>query len=213
MAKKKGAFQMSLGFIVAVVFAVVLLTLTVTWVQQLFGQIGTLTDDLTQDAHSTLQKQFKDSSKNFAVWPSRRIQKPGTGVILSAAVENDADDGQSHKFVVNVVPAAASSSVCPGGELGECSSPVTGKFLDEYMQEWVTWPTSQQSVIINGIGFWDIGLNVPDDAIKGQYMFNVIACWDYDSSGNPVTPTHLLCDQIADNIWGGSAQPLTVTVE
>jgi len=213
MAKKKGAFQMSLGFIVAVVFAVVLLTLTVTWVQQLFGQIGTLTDDLTQDAHSTLQKQFKDSNKNFAVWPSRRTQKPGTGIILSAAVDNDADDGKTHTYVLNVLPSAASASICPGGDLETCSSPTSGKSLSEYMQEWITWPTGQQNVAINGIGFWDIGLNVPDDAIKGQYMFNVVACWDKDTDGNPVVPNYLSCNQVAANIWGGSAQPLTVTVE
>ena len=40
---------MSLGFIVAIVFAVVFLSLAVVWVNQFMGQISPLTDDLIQD--------------------------------------------------------------------------------------------------------------------------------------------------------------------
>ncbi len=213
MAKRKAAFQMSLGFIVAVVFAVVLLTLSVTWVQDLFGGVVTLTDDLTQDAHNKLQEEFRSTSKNFAVWPSRRTQTAGTTVVLSAAVDNDADDGEKHDYVLNVVPSAASASVCPGGDLETCSSPTASKSLKEYMQDWVTWDSGTRTVSINTIGFWDITVEVPSDVMKGQYMFNVIACWDRDDVGDEVIPNSVQCESVSDNIWGGSAQPLTMVIE
>jgi hypothetical protein len=213
MAKRKAAFQMSLGFIVAVVFAVVLLTLSVTWVQQLFGGVVTLTDDLTQDAHNKLQEEFRSTSKNFAVWPNRRTQGSGTTVILSAAIDNDADDGETHTYVMNVIPSAASASVCPGGDLETCSSPKTGKSLYEYMLEWVTWTTGQQNIQINTLGFWDITVDVPTDVMKGQYMFNVVSCWDRDDDGNQMVPNAAQCSPVSSNIWGGSAQPLTMVIE
>jgi hypothetical protein len=212
MAKRKAAFQMSLGFIVAVVFAVVLLTLSVTWVQDLFGGVVTLTDDLTQDAHNKLQEEFRSTSKNFAVWPSRRTQNAGTTVILSAAVDNDADDGETHEFLINIIPSAASASVCPGGELDTCVSPA-GDSLKEYMERWVTWDFGKRAVSINTIGFWDITVEVPSDVMKGQYMFNVIACWDEDEDGNQMVPSVGSCEATAENIWGGSAQPLTIVIE
>jgi hypothetical protein len=213
MARRIGAIELSLGFIVAVVFAVILLTLVVTWIQGLFGQVGGLTDDLTQDAHTKLQEQFKSGSKNFAVYPSRREVVPKTILTLSGAVKNNAEDGKSHIFVVNVIPTAASSNVCPGGDLKSCKSPKSGQSLYDYMLSWPTWVKTESRVTINEIGMWDIAFNVPDDVVKGEYMFSVVACWDLNEDGSAATPNSAQCTTISDNMWGGSAQPVTIVLK
>ncbi|MBW1839951.1 MAG: hypothetical protein JRI49_08435, partial [Deltaproteobacteria bacterium] len=76
-----------------------------------------------------------------------------------------------------------------------------------------TWDNIGKSISINTIGYWKISVEVPDDATKGLYMFNVVACWDrnYDGSDANIV-SFTTCLPVADNIWGGSAQPLTVTV-
>jgi len=133
---KKGAFQLSLGFIIAVVFGIVMLTLLISWIQGTFTGIGGLTNDLTQQAQSSLRDAFRQTGSNFAVWPSQYELERGKGLRMSSAIENNAPDSLTHYFIVNVIPAAVSDNVCPGGEL-TCAAPGGGT-MGDYMRKWVT---------------------------------------------------------------------------
>lgn len=112
---RKGAIELSLGFIVAVVFAVVLLSLAILWLNNLFPQLFSITDDLTQQAQSKIQETFQQTQNNFAIWPSKYDLVRTRELKMSAGIKNDAEDGQDHQFVINVIPAAASNTVCSGG--------------------------------------------------------------------------------------------------
>ena len=199
----RGAIQLSLGFIVAVVFAIVLLSLAITWLQGIIGGISGLTENLIQESHEKLRETFEQTDSTFAIWPSRYELSRGGILKMSAGIKNNADDGQNHKFVINVIPTGASTSICPEGDVELCTAPGGGS-LKEYMQKWATWTKSPTTIMINHIGYNQITIKVPSNARSGTYIFNVVACIDYDRYDE--------CTLETLN-WGGSAQPLTIIVK
>ncbi len=210
MARRKAAIQMSLGLIVAVVFAVVLLTLAITWIQGMIGDITQITEDLTQQAQTKLQDTFAETSTNFAVWPTNYEIQPGETVKLLAGIKNNAPDSQRHDFVINMVPAGASYSVCPGGELSACESPEAGVSLEEFMRRWGTVETTLSSIEVQTTAYKSVTVEVPQNARAGSYIFNVVAC--YDRAGSSiVSPVSSECRGNSDNIWSNAAS-LTVQV-
>jgi len=200
---KKGAIELSLGFIVAVVFAVVLLSLAILWLQGIIGNIGGLTDDLTQQAQSKLQETFQNTQNNFAIWPDRYSLDRNKELKMSAGIKNDAEDGQNHQFIINVVPAAASRTPCPSGDISSCTAP-GGTSLKDFMQGWASWDSEAGIVQINRVGYRTISIKVPSNAVSGTYIFNIVACMD-------MTPYSACTAQTLN--WGGSAQQLTITVK
>ncbi|MBI4021123.1 MAG: hypothetical protein HY369_02685 [Candidatus Aenigmarchaeota archaeon] len=205
--RRKGDFQMSLGFIIAVVFSIVLLSLALTWLSGLIGGVVGLTDDLTQEAQSTLRDAFRGgTASSFAVWPSQYKLDAGKSLKMSAGIENDAIDGKDHKFVINVRPAIADQNVllakCGGGET---LCPV----LEADLKKWVTFDFGVGTIAINEVGFKFIEIRPPGDAVKGTYIFNVVACYDELGSG---TLTSASCTETSTNLWGGSAQQVIISV-
>jgi hypothetical protein len=201
---KKGAFDLSLGFIIGLIFAVILLTLAIMWIRGAFTGIGTMTNDLTQKASDTLSETFKTGTNNFDVYPGEYTLAPGTGVKLQAGIQNNAEDGAVHKFTIKITPSSASKSIVTA-ECGEGSSFNACTGLHERMLSWLTYPEEiQYSIQPNTFKTWDIVITIPNDAVKGQYLFDIVACKDMaDAAG---------CDSITAN-WGSGAVPLTIMVE
>ena len=197
---RKGAIELSLGFIVAVVFAVVLLSLAIMWIQGMFSGITQLGDDLTQQSQTKLQETFSETNSNFAIWPNRYELAAGRELKMSAAIKNNANDGNTHNFVINVVPATVSDAVCAGGDLASCPEIATS------MAKWVSgFKMPPQSTQINSIKTFPISVTVPSNAVKGTYIFSVVACQEPITSYSACTPQTLN--------WGGSAQDLSITVK
>ncbi|NIO21394.1 MAG: hypothetical protein GTN76_11815 [Candidatus Aenigmarchaeota archaeon] len=193
---KKGAIQLSLGFIVAVVFAVVLLSLAVTWLRGLIGTVGTLTDDLTQKAHDTLSETFNTGTTNFAVYPKEYSLQPGRAVKLSVGIKNDDRDGQQHTFVVHVYPAMSSSDII--SSYG-CSNFAACTTLQDDMVNWVTYPQESYTIQPNLFKFWDVTVTLPNNVVKGVYQYDIVACEDMG---------YAQCDRTTTN-WG-STLPLQI---
>lgn len=196
---RKGAIELSLGFIVAVVFSVVLLSLAIMWLNNLFPQFGSITDDLFQQAQTKIQETFQDTQNNFAIWPPKYDLARGRELKMGAGIKNDANDGNTHQFAINVIPAAASDSVCPGGDLDACGS------LKANMQSWITWDTQSSSIEINKVGYRWITIKPSSNSKLGTYIFNVVACKE------PIT-TYQGCTLQTLN-WGGSSQQVQITLK
>jgi hypothetical protein len=207
MARKKAAIQMSLGLIVAVVFAVVLLTLTITWIQGMIGDISSITHDLTNQAQTKLQDTFAETSTTFAIWPTHYELSPGDTVKLSAGIKNAVSDGQRHDFVLNVVPAGASNSICPGGDVNDCG----GHPIADEMASWATVERTVSSIAIQSTAYKSITIEIPPSTLPGSYIFNVVSCYDRTSTGSIVTPSSFACEGNSDNIWSNAAS-LTIQV-
>jgi hypothetical protein len=211
MARKKAAIQMSLGLIVAVVFAVVLLTLAITWIQGMIGDITQITEDLTKQAETKLRDTFAETSTNFAIWPTHYDMKPGESVKLLAGVKNNAPDSIRHDFVINVVPAGASYSICPEGDVSQCDSPEQGVTLAEFMSRWVTVERTVSSIEVQTTAYKSLTIEAPKTAPSGSYIFNVVACYDRTGTGSIVTPSSFDCEGDSLNIWSNAAS-LTIAV-
>ena len=68
---RKGAIELSLGFIVTVVFAVVLLSLAIVWLNSIFPTLFGITDDLFQQAQTQIQETFqKEYQGKRTYWES-----------------------------------------------------------------------------------------------------------------------------------------------
>lgn len=196
---RKGAIELSLGFIVAVVFAVVLLSLAILWLQGIFPTLFSITDDLFQQAQTKIQETFQQTQNNFAVWPPKYDLTRGRELKMAAGIENDAQDGNTHRFVINVMPATASDNICPGGDIDACGN------LKTEMQSWITWDRQSSSIEIDRIGYRWIIIKPSNNAKLGNYIFNVVSCKE------PIT-TYQECTLETLN-WGGSAQQFQITLK
>lgn len=204
--ERKAAFQLSLGFIIAVVFSIVLLSLALTWLRGTIEGIIGLTDDLTQEAQSQLRESFRATATSFAIWPSQYSLAPSKGLRMSAGIENDAPDGKDHLFVINVLPAAADDNVLAAKGCVTFEACAT---LQQEMSQWATFDSTAGKIQINSFGFKFIEVRPVAEAVKGTYIYNVVSCYDKVLGSTPVSSG---CIPISDNLWGGSAQQLIISI-
>ncbi len=151
----KAAIQMSLGFIVAIVFAVVFLSLTIVWVNQFMSQITHTTDNLIGQAEVEINDVFATTDTKFSIYPKEWTLERGHELKMLAGVINREADSKSHNFVVNVIP----------------TKPETAGWIDNSEFKLV------QPVPFNNIGEFPITIT-PTGATSGTYVFYVIACID-----------------------------------
>jgi len=195
---RKAAFQLSLGFIIAVVFAIILLTLSITWLQNMFSGIVDITETLRQEASIKLEETFQQTDDDYAIWPPEYQTGPGTKISVTAGIKNDAMDGKSHKYAVNTLV-----EVVPQG------------VSNDYVKSWITWIKSPKSITANSYDKIPIDITIPDGAKKGTYMFRIVACADI-MSDPPHASTSVSADScLADsnNIWGSSAKDFILRIE
>ena len=122
---------------------------------------------------------------------------------MSGGIKNNAADGQPHDFVINIVPIGASSSVCQTNDIETCT--VSGGLtLKSFMEGWITADKGPSRIEINGMWFPKITITPPTNAMKGDYIFNGVACKDIL---NPLDCTRTTLN------WGGAAQSIIVTVK
>lgn len=156
MAKKKAAIQMSLGLIVAVVFAVVLLSLAITWISDLIAQITKITDDLTAEAHEKIKEIFSQTDQRFAIHPQEWTLDRGHELKLLAGIINKEPDSLEHTFTVNVIPTR--TEIASWVDDTEFKIPLKAQF--------------------NKVVEFPITITPASGAPAGTYVFYVIACID-----------------------------------
>lgn len=99
---RKADFQMSMGFIVAVVFAIILLSLAITWIQGLFGDISTITHKTTDVAQQQLLQELASSGKKVGIAaPAVTAWGKGETGSYAVGIKNDEVD-KDHTYFVNV---------------------------------------------------------------------------------------------------------------
>ncbi len=169
----KAAFQLSLGFIVAVVFAVILLSLAITWLNQIMGDIGGLTNDLTQKASQKLDDIFSETDQTFAVWPSEYTVKRGTTLKTLVGIINRQPDSQEHDFSIYVK---------------------SNNNVDDWIDK-SAFENERFTVQFNKDLKIPITITPKRDAPKGTYTFWIYACIDTsscsDSNYNYESPQYI----------------------
>jgi len=187
---------MSLGFIVTIVIAVVMLSLVLSWMRGMFGGVTDLTDTLQQEAINNLRNAFQQQTGNFYIYPPDYTVSPNTRLPVVAGIKNDAPDGKPHEFVVGVQIEEVPTGVNPDDVMG-----------------WLTWAKSAKMIPPNQDDRISISIMVPSNAVKGTYIFRITPCSDIDITTNTVTavPSASQCTPTSNNIWA-SAKDFVLTV-
>ncbi len=188
---------MSLGFIVTIVIAVVMLSLVLSWMRGMFGGIEDLTGQMRQTALSNLQQAFQSGAGgNFDISPKTYTTSSGKKLWIGVGIKNDAPDRQTHNFIINV----------------DVVQKPEGVTEDEVMQwvDWVKVPTPLASMADNIDNPIPIYITLPTNAIPGVYTFRITACYD-------ATPGQALtveaCTPGVDNMWGGTVRYFQLEVK
>ena len=214
-AERKADFQMSLGFIIAVVFAIVLLTLAITWLQQVIGNISGITDDLTKQAQSKIQETFNTQNTNFAVWPPQYSLSAGKSLKLLAGIRNDEPQGNTINYYINVIPA--DSSLCQSGlnvdaqgnpkPFSQCQT-AKGESVSALMRSWITFDRTLSTVQVGTTAYKSVEVGPPNNAPKETYIYTAVAC-TVPSGTSTVNSAD--CTATSPNLWG-NPQSLTIEV-
>ena len=207
MRGSKGAIQMSLGFIIAVVFAVILLSLVIIWLRGMMGGISGLTTDLTQQARNELQRTFGGTGESFSVFPTNYETEAGKGFSSLIGIKNNAADGAGHKFVVNIEPAAA--SICGDNDLKGCSF---GNIQNIYnfMKSWLTWVKTPIQIGSMKDNQFQYKIQPPPNTPRGTYMFLVYAC--YDNAGTVPSADECNENTPSESVWSTPKQ-VSITIK
>lgn len=165
MAGRKAAIQLSLGLIVAVVFSIVFLSLGIIWVNQFMEQITGVTKDLIDEGKVKIRETFSETDQNFAVYPQEWELPRGSSLKMVAGIINREPDSQAHRFVINVIPTRKE----------------TEEWIDD--REFNTQLKAEFGSVVD----FPITITPKREAIKGTYVFYVIACMEkgFESCKSP----------------------------
>lgn len=172
---RKGAFQLSLSFIIVVVFAVIVLSLAIAWIQGIFEVLNPLTHSVTDVARQELLDRIARSDARVGIAaPDVTQWKRGQTGSYSVGVRNIHTD-QDKTFSMNVYLEEI------GGGL-----PGTAAQYQSEVGEWLTF-SKKTFVESSGSTTSDIVIKPPTDAEKGIYMFRIVVC-DASSCTNLGSP-------------------------
>ncbi len=183
MGPLKGAFELSLSFIVIVVIAVILLSLAITFLQGTFTQLGAVANDVTEVAREELLNKLAAQGQRVGIAaPDITSWKRGQTGSYALGIKNE-DPSRTKTFYINIYLDAL------GGDLA--GTPVSSKSTE--VRNWLTF--SGQEVVQQGNSVASIiGIKPPTSAQQGIYLFRAAVC-----EAQP-------CTDISSTSYYGSAQ-------
>jgi hypothetical protein len=163
---KKAAFQLSLGLIVTVVVAVVLLSLLILWLQNMIPGLERVTHQVTELAQQKLMKDLSQTGEKVGIAaPAVTTWKRGETGSFAVGIRNKYSD-KDMKFYINVYLEKL------GGDLS--GTPAGAKKSE--VDKWLTYSSSE---------FVERGKSKPTSIIikppasgtdTGIYLFRVVVC-------------------------------------
>jgi hypothetical protein len=162
---RKGAFELSLSFIIIVVFAVIVLSLAIAWIQGIFGGISPLTHQVTDVARQQLLETIAQSDRRVDIAaPDVTKWKRGETGSYAVGVRNVHSD-QDKAFSMNVY-------------LEEIGGALAGKSASAYASSVEKWLTFSKDIFVSKSSSEtsDIIIKPPANADTGIYMFRIVVC-------------------------------------
>ncbi|MBI2675954.1 MAG: hypothetical protein HYX24_05820 [Candidatus Aenigmarchaeota archaeon] len=185
----KGDFQISIGLLVTVIFAVVLLTLGIAFIRDIIGNISDISEDMQRQAQEQLNEQFKQTDKNFLISPLEKEVKPNTIISVTAGIKNN--EPEPHQYVIGIkaekVPAGVTKAAVDG---------------------WISYVESSKTVKSGELTSIPIKITIPNDAKKDIYFFRISSCYDKDG----LLPSAANCNPNSQNLWA-TGQDFVLTVK
>ncbi len=165
--KLKAAIQMSLGMIVALVFAVILLTLAIIWIQGIMSGVTEITHKVTDVARDQLMSRLSAGGRVGIAAPTVTTWTRGETGSFALGIRNENLD-QDKTYYINVYLEKFN----PGTGMRDCvttgsNCPNIGGWLTFSNSEFIPKGESKAS---------DIIIKPTTDAQSGIYKFKAIVC-------------------------------------
>ena len=177
MAQRKGAFELSMGFIITVVFAVVLLSIALSWLSGFMGQIGEVTHKVTDVARTELINKIAQTGATVGIAaPPVTTWKRGETGSFAIGVKNKYTD-QSKTFVMNIYLE----------QLGGALAGTQASSMAADVAKWLTY-SSAEFVEAGGSISSDLIMKPASNAQSGIYKFRVLICESQPCTTLEATP-------------------------
>ncbi|MCK5023222.1 MAG: hypothetical protein KAS04_03550 [Candidatus Aenigmarchaeota archaeon] len=105
--------------------------------------------------------------------------KPNRTQKFYAVFNNVDDDGKVHEFIARMHPSAANFDVMAAYK---CLHFKTCAPLIRDMNDMTLQPSVTETINYTFVGLNMMGFSVPEDAVKGVYLYNMVACQDMEFS-------------------------------
>jgi len=179
MVKRKGAFQLSLGFIVAVVFAVILLSLSLTWLQSIFDPLGTITHKTTDIAMQNLLEELASGNKKVGIAsPAVTEWKKGETGSYALGIKNE-DTDRGNTYYINVYLETV------GGDL----SPSQLTSLKDDVISWITLSPPTIDIDAGQRDTVNILIKPSTTTFSGIYSFRTAVCSSPETDCHATSPS------------------------
>jgi hypothetical protein len=100
---------------------------------------------------------------------------PNKSIKFYVVFNNVDDDEEKHKFIARAHPSAANFDVMAAYK---CSHFTTCDSLLEDMENFINQPKTPIWVNYTFVGLYTIDISIPENAVNGTYMYNMVACQD-----------------------------------
>ncbi|MBI4176226.1 MAG: hypothetical protein HY518_03410 [Candidatus Aenigmarchaeota archaeon] len=162
--RMKGGFELSLNFVVIVVVAVILLTLSITFLTGIFDQFQPLTFQVGQIARKELVERLAGGEKVGVAAPTIDPWKRGQSGAYVLGLKND-DPARDKKFYINIY----------------LENRVDGQDLrEEDLNRWFSYTkASEERFELLRAGETktsDLIIRPPSSTVPGIYRFRVLVC-------------------------------------
>ena len=154
---KKAAFQMSLGMVVALVFAVVLLTLAIAWIQGMFSSIEDITYKVTDTAKDLMMSELASGSNKVG---------------LAAPAMLEWGRGESGSFALGIRNSESANQYFTMQIIIEQVNPSTNDFTK--VTSGFVYPKDNLLVAPFESNAFNVILQPSPDASPGHYLFRII---------------------------------------
>lgn len=163
---KKGAFQLSLGLLVVVIFAVVLLSFAIMWLRDMIPGLQEITHQVTDVAKDKMIDELSSSNSRVGIAAPKATEwKRGESGTFSIGIRNIYTD-KDKKFHINVYLEKFNS----GTGLKDCG---TRDCPD--VSGWLTF-SDKEFIEAGKSGTTDLTISPPADADAGIYLFRTVVC-------------------------------------
>ncbi|MFH1364664.1 MAG: hypothetical protein ABIH52_03320 [Candidatus Aenigmatarchaeota archaeon] len=165
MTNKKGAFQLSLGLIVIVVFAVVLLSLSLGWLQDMFQGFGDITHKVQEQAIQDVLQQIESSGATVGLAaPAVTTWKKGETGSYALIIRND-NDVSSQTYVINLY-------------LEQLGGNLAGRTVSSYSDDVAAWLTYSPTEVLQADERKSVNIIIKPAAgsASGIYLIRAAVC-------------------------------------
>lgn len=169
----KGAINLSISFVVVVVLAVLILSLGIIWIQDLFGSITQLTDQVIATAKENLMSDITAGRKEMGVTlPATTGITPGQGASLEMIVKNTEVNQRCFYFAIKLVGV---DSVVSSAYFNnpDCTTPSCSGFaqIKQDVERWFLITPNVKSINGQALGSSKVTFKTGTDSKAGRYGF------------------------------------------